>query len=198
MNKPLQYLLLFLTTSFSFTAHAQYVYTVAGGGKSTEGIPALEASVTPNGVAVDAEGNVYFIDLKHHAVRVYDASTGKVNTIAGGSEPGFSGDSGPAIGAALNDPRGIALIGDGKRLYIADKGNNRIRMVDITTGTITTVAGSGIAGYAGDGDPATEARLSVVGVHRSLYLADSENNIVKTRRQMKNLLYLPFGLIIPL
>ena len=162
---------------------AQHLYTVAGDGRSSEALAPLEISVTPGGVVVDGIGNIYFVDLKHHSVRKYDIAANRVNTIAGGNGPGFSGDGGPAIGAMLNNPNSIALDADGKTLYIGDKDNNRIRKVDLFTETIRTFAGKGTSGYTGNDGPATEAGLSISGIHvdgsGNLYVAESEHNIVR-------------------
>lgn len=79
-----------------------------------------------------------------------------ISTVAGNGTRGFSGDAGPATGASLNNPYGVAL--DASGMYIADTANNRIRKV--ASGTITTVAGTGAAGFGGDGGPATRAFLN--------------------------------------
>jgi sugar lactone lactonase YvrE len=162
---------------------AQYLYTIAGGGKSKENLDPLKVSVTPHTVFVDAGGNVYFTDQKLHAVRKYDLATGKVNTVAGGNGPGFGGDNGPAIGAKLNEPVGIKLDAGGKNLYIGDHKNYRIRKLDLTTGMISTIAGKGLAGYTGDGALAINATLSVSGIEidgsGNLYFADTDNHVVR-------------------
>lgn len=105
-----------------------------------------------------------------------------VTTVAGNGTSGFSGDGGPATQAALNNPRGIAYDQQGN-LYIADTGNNRIRMVN-PQGVITTVAGTGVAGYAGDGQPAVDAELNgpscvATDAAGNVYIADTENNRVR-------------------
>ena len=111
-----------------------------------------------SGVAVDASGNVYIADTFNHRIRRVSA-TGTVWTIAGSGTAGFSGDSGQATSAQLNEPRGLALDAAGN-VYIADRANHRIRKVDATAGTISTIAGSGTAGATGDGGLATSARLN--------------------------------------
>ncbi len=105
-------------------------------------------------------GNVYITDYYNQRIRKVTASTEVITTIAGSSTSGsYSGDNGQATAATLYDPRGIALDSAGN-IYIADQGNNRIRKVTVSTGIITTIAGSSTSGsYSGDGGPATAAML---------------------------------------
>ena len=93
-------------------------------------------------------------------VDTYIDLTGRITTVAGGNPAGFSGDGGPATSARLYHPRSIAI--SGRNLYIADSRNNRIRRVDLDTRIINTVAGTGVAGFSGDGGAATAAALSVM------------------------------------
>ena len=134
---------------------------------------------TPWGVAVDAAGNLYISDAGNSAIR--KVSSGVITTIAGTGTAGYSGDNGPATSATLNGPAGIAVDATGK-LYVADFGNSRVRM--ISGGTITTVAGNGTATFAGDGGSATSASLSgaldvKVDAAGNLYIADRGNNRVR-------------------
>lgn len=152
--------------------------------------PATEAALSqPTSVAVDGEGNVFIADTGNHRVRKV-ATDGKITTVAGmGGVTLFnlgtySGDGGPATQAGLSSPRGVAVAGG--KIYIADMGNSRIRMVDKLdgTGTITTVAGNGTPGYTGDGLPATVAQLrrphSVsVDALGHLLIADTDNHAVR-------------------
>ena len=137
------------------------ITTVAGNGGrgfGGGGGPAVRVSLDlPVGVAVDGSGNLYIAESLQHGVHRVDVS-GILTRIAGTGERGYSGDGGPATGARLNGPRGVAVDGSGN-LYIADRGNDRIRRVD-AGGTITTIAGTGEQGYSGDGGPATGARLN--------------------------------------
>jgi sugar lactone lactonase YvrE len=96
----------------------------------------------PQDVGVDGNGNVFFVQEYRHRVRRFDAMTGKITTVAGNGEPGFTGDGGPAINARLHYPEGLAVDKIGN-LYISDSFNGRIRRVDLKTGLITTVAGKG-------------------------------------------------------
>ncbi len=159
------------------------ITTVAGNGTSGfsgDGGSAASAQLhAPSGMAFDSTGNLYVADYQNNRVRVI--STGAINTAAGNGTAGFSGDSGPAGNAQLNQPSAVALspVGD---IYIADTGNNRIRKV--SSGTITTVAGNGTAGFAGDSGPAASAQInSPAGVAfdslGNLYIADSGNSRVR-------------------
>jgi hypothetical protein len=161
------------------------ISTVAGDGTqgfSGDGGPATNASLyEPNGVAVDAAGNVYIADPGNSRVRKVSTS-GTVTTVAGNGSPGFSGDGGPATNASLDGLRGVAVDAAGN-LYIADWVNPRVRKVS-TSGTITTVAGSGTYGFSGDGGPATDAGLSspygvAVDAAGNLYIADAGNSRVR-------------------
>jgi hypothetical protein len=161
------------------------ISTVAGDGTqgfSGDGGPATNASLyEPNGVAVDAAGNVYIADPGNSRVRKVSTS-GTVTTVAGNGSPGFSGDGGPATNASLDGLRGVAVDAAGN-LYIADWVNPRVRKVS-TSGTITTVAGSGTYGFSGDGGPATNAALSspqgvALDAAGNLYIADAHNSRVR-------------------
>ena len=106
-----------------------------------------------------------------------------ISTIAGNGTAGYSGDSGPATAAELSSPYGIAIDNAGN-LYFADTANNRVRKVASGTGIISTIAGNGTAGYAGDGGPATNAELQspagvVLDSAGDLYIADQGNNVVR-------------------
>ena len=136
---------------------------------------------TPKGVTVDGVGNLFIADTENHRIRRADPS-GTITTIAGTGVRGYSGDGGPAVQAQLNFPRGVAVDGSGN-LYIADRGNDRIRRVD-PSGTITTIAGTGVRGYSGDGGPAVQAQLAVpsgvaVDGNGNLYIADEYNSRIR-------------------
>jgi streptogramin lyase len=120
--------------------------TVAGCGEkgySGDGGPAKSARLNePYEVRFDTAGNMYFVEMKNHLIRRVDAKTGNISTVAGSGKPGFAGDGGPARGAMFRSPHSIALDETGG-LYVADIGNQRIRRIDLTTGTIATIAGDG-------------------------------------------------------
>jgi hypothetical protein len=183
------------------------IYTIAGNGtirSSGDGGPAAAAELlAPEGVAADGAGNLVIADTDNSRIRVTAASTGTfygqpmtagdIYTVAGSGKVGFAGDGGPATGAALNSPYGIATDGAGD-LVIADTFNSRARMVAAHTGTffgramtagdIYTIAGNGKVGFAGDGGPATGAKLgkpegSAVDRAGNLVIADTNNNRIR-------------------
>src|SRR5438552_18724 len=139
----------------------EVVVAGTGGGTSFggDGGPATAAQLGfPLGVAVDAAGNLAIADQSNDRIRLVNATTGVITTVAGKESSGFSGDGGPATAAELYLPAGVTF-GAAGDLFIADQQNNRIRRVDATAGIITTVAGNGSAGFSGDGGPATAAQL---------------------------------------
>lgn len=162
------------------------IVTVAGvgtPGSGGDGGPASGAQLNaPSSVAVDAAGNLYIADTNNHRVRRVNLSSGTIATFAGTGEAAFGGDNAPASAAKLNQPRDLAFDAAGN-LYIADSGNGRVRRVDARTGVITTVAGSGTAGFGGDGGAATAASLSgpasVVVDGGTLYVADRDNGRIR-------------------
>ncbi len=163
------------------------ITTVAGTGESDhngDGIPATAANLgNPIGVAVDAAGNLFIADYGNNRVRRVDTATGFITTVAGTGIGGYGGDGGPAAGASLLSPAAVAVDAVGN-LFIADQGNYRVRRVDAVTGVITTVAGSDVQGYGGDGGPATDAALITptgvaVDAAGNLFIADSYNSRVR-------------------
>jgi sugar lactone lactonase YvrE len=164
------------------------VITTIGGtgsaGYSGDGGPATNARFNnPHGIASDAAGNVYVADPPNQRIRRIDAATGIVTTVAGSGSGGFGGDGGPATAARLNYPKGTEIAPDGS-LYIADNNNHRVRRVDLNTGIITTVAGTGAAGFSGDGGPATAARLDeprniAFDSAGRLYIVDQNNGRIR-------------------
>ena len=135
------------------------------GGLATEAI-----FRTPSGIAHDAAGNVYVVDRNNNRIRRIDAS-GRVSTIAGTGRQGTSGDGGPATDAQIFNPNAIALDADGN-IYVTCSGGHRIRRID-ASGSISTVAGTGVQGSSGDGGPAVEAQLD----RPDAIAVDGEGNI---------------------
>jgi sugar lactone lactonase YvrE len=139
------------------------ISTAAGNGDfgdSGDGGQATAASLgAPFGVALDAAGNLYFVDNANCKIRRVDINTGIITTVAGNGTPGFDGDGGPAPDATLLFPEGVAVAPNGD-IYIADTGNFRVRKVDAVTGFITTIAGSDVAESAGDGGLAIDATFT--------------------------------------
>lgn len=122
--------------------------------------PATNARLSrPTALAVDAQGNVYVCDTGNHRVRLINVTTGVITTIAGNGGAGFDSDGVRAHFTSLNNPTGIALDAQGN-LYIADRGNRRVRRVDAVSRIISTVAGDGTAGFGGDNGPAIAAQLN--------------------------------------
>ena len=183
------------------------IYTIAGDGTAGfagDGGPATVAKLAnPEGMAVDAAGNVLIADAGNSRIRVVAAATGTfygramtagdIYTIAGDGTAGFAGDGGPATTAELGSPEGMAVDAAGNVL-IADTGNSRIRVVAAATGTfygramtagdIYTIAGDGTAGFAGDSGPATAAELAypagvTVDPAGNLLIADTNNSRIR-------------------
>jgi sugar lactone lactonase YvrE len=159
------------------------INTVGGGGVSlADGILATSAGIPqPNGITVDAAGNIYFSEKLYAQIRKISTS-GIITTIAGNGSPGFSGDGGPAISAQLNTPNGITIDGSGN-LYIAEGANHRIRKVT-ATGTISTIAGTLTSGFSGDGSLATSAEINnpsdvKLDMTGNIYIADNGNKRIR-------------------
>lgn len=164
---------------------AGIVSRVAGDGSrgyAGDGGPAVAAQLNgPTKMAFDATGTLIFCDTDNHVLRrVLDDGT--IETFAGTGTPGWSGDGGPAATAQLWRPYDLEVAPDGT-IYVADSGNNVVRAIELD-GTIRTVAGSGVAAYAGDRGPALEARLRrpsglVLDADGDLWIADTLNHRVR-------------------
>lgn len=141
-------------------ARTHTISTIAGTGErgfAGDGGEATHALLNePYGVVVDQAGTVYFADRLNRRVRRVEAP-GVITTLAGDGSGKFSGDGGPAAQAGLVEPNGLALDAAGEKLFIADVADHRVRVVDLTTGIISTFAGTGEAKHDGDGGPATRA-----------------------------------------
>jgi len=187
MKKSLFILAILLLTATVSNAQYGNVTTIAGDGTqgfSGDGGPAT-ASVTnfPNGIAIDNAGNIYFTEITNCVVRKI-AADGIISTVAGiVGQCTFSGDDGQATAAKLDFPQGLTVDASGN-LYIADTDSHRIRKIDVATGIITTVAGNGTAGDAGDGGQATAAELDssqdmAVDATGNIYISDWLNNKIR-------------------
>ncbi|MET9469515.1 RICIN domain-containing protein [Streptomyces sp. NPDC006544] len=161
------------------------ITTVAGtgdAGAAGDDGPAVAARLDrPYGLAMDNTGTLYFSDYNNHCVRRV-TTDGRIRTVAGTGTAGYGGDHGPALSAQLDGPREVAVDRAGN-LYIADSENNRIRKVTVD-GQIGTVAGTGTAGFSGDGGLAVAAELNcpygvAVDSTGNLYIADTDNHRVR-------------------
>jgi sugar lactone lactonase YvrE len=162
------------------------ISTIAGKfmeqGHIGDGGPASDALIwNPQGITTDSKGNVYFADSQNHTIRKI-SSTGVITTIAGTpGQAGYSGDGGPATAATLSMPQGVA-VDKNDNIYFSDN-SSVIRLV--SAGRISTVAGTGVAGFSGDGGKATEAQLQspkgiAFDIDGSLLVADAGNNRIRS------------------
>jgi sugar lactone lactonase YvrE len=158
--------------------------TIAGDGKRAyggDGGPATSGSLNmPHEIVFDAANHMYIAERDNHIVRKVDGKTGVISTLAGTGVAGFSGDGGPAAKAQLRQPHSIAIGPDG-RLLICDIGNHRIRAVDLATGAIETIGGTGERLPTPDGAPLTGTPLNgprtmVIDRDGTIYLALREGN----------------------
>jgi DNA-binding beta-propeller fold protein YncE len=165
------------------------ITTVAGTGEkgyAGDGGPASRALLNgPFDVGFDPSGNLYFSDTFNHCIRRVDARTGVITTWAGCGEAGYSGDGGgPATRARFNEPYGIAVDNAGN-VYVADRHNHCVRRIDGVSGMVTTFAGNGSSGFAGDDGPATRAGLvepnglALDPEQRRLFIADVADHRVR-------------------
>lgn len=177
----------------------QTMSTVVGTGVKGfggDGGPPLDAQLDfeaggnpePSGaLALGPDGVLYVSDGLNHRIRKVDFASGTIETIAGTGAPGFSGDGGPATQAQIDNVRDLEMGPDG-RLYLADSENDRIRAIDLGSGTIETVVGTGAEGTAGDGLPALEVELFrpfgiAFDAEGALYVSDTFNSrILKVPR----------------
>jgi hypothetical protein len=159
---------------------------LVGGAAAQAPVNGVQATTVPlslpGGLAYDSLGNLYIAATNDHVVRVV-SPTGVINTFAGTGAQGFSGDGGAATSAQLDSPTGIAVDAS-NNVYIADTHNNRIREVLASTGVINTIAGTGVAGFAGDGAAATSALLNyptavAVDSAGNIYIADTNSHRIR-------------------
>jgi sugar lactone lactonase YvrE len=163
------------------------VTTLAGNGTAGStgngGLATAALVNAPRGGAFDSLGNFFFSDSGNNVIREIVKSSGNITIVAGNGTGGFNGDGTAATSAELNAPTGIAIDPAGN-LYIADAGNNRIREVSANTGMISTIAGTGMAGYTGDTGLATLATFNkpsgiAIDNAGTLYIADTGNNALR-------------------
>ncbi len=166
------------------TGNIVLVAGTGAAGSAGDGAAATAAQLNgPCGVAVDAAGNVYIADTGNNRIREVSAATGTITTIAGNGTAAYTGDNGYASAATLSAPTGLALDNTGV-LYVADTGNNALRAFSINNGVMVTLAGTGTAGYAGDGGVPQLAQLNApsgvaVDLAGNIYVADKGNAVVR-------------------
>ena len=167
------------------TASTGTINTIAGtgtAGYSGDGGQATAANIkSPRGINLDSSGNVYFGDYAaYNVIRKITVSTGMISTVAGigSTSGGYNGDGIQATSAALNNPYDVVL-DSYDNLYICNRGDSRVRKVDVATGLIATVVGTGTASSSGDGSAATSATMAGPCFSRfdaagNLYISDCE------------------------
>lgn len=179
-------LLLLLATVTSLSAAEWTISTFAGTGVqggSGDGGPATAAQIdNPFGVVRGPDGAIWFCEYTGQRIRRV-APDGTISTMAGTGQKGYSGDGGPALKATFNLPHEIRFDKEGN-YYLTDMTNHAIRRVDAKTGIITTFAGTGKAGYSGDGGPADKAELKQphslqFGADGNLYICDIGNHVIR-------------------
>ncbi len=145
-----------------FAAAPRKVTTIAGtgiAGYSGDGGPGDRAQLNnPYGLTMGPDGALYICEVDSHVVRRLDLGTRRISTVAGNSQPGYSGDGGPATQASLNQPYEVRFDRAGN-MYFVEMRNHIVRRVDARTRIISTIAGIGRAGFSGDGGPAAQAEL---------------------------------------
>jgi DNA-binding beta-propeller fold protein YncE len=137
----------------------------------------------PYGVVIGRDGALYFCDLDNQRIRRLDLKTRRTTDIAGNGQPGYAGDGGPATAGSLNMPHELVFDSRG-HMYIAERDNHVIRKVDGTTGRLSTLAGTGVAGFSGDGGPASRAQLRqphsvAIGPDGRLLICDVGNHRIR-------------------
>jgi sugar lactone lactonase YvrE len=151
-----------LLVAWAGLSSAATTVTIAGtgvAGFSGDGGPGARAEVNnPYGLTIGPDGALYFCEIGNHRIRRLDLATKRISTVAGSGNKGYAGDGGSALDAALNEPYEVRFDRDGN-LFFADMQNHAVRRVDRKSGVISTVAGTGVAGFSGDGGPAAKAQL---------------------------------------
>jgi hypothetical protein len=163
----------------------------AGAGYTGDGATATVATFRqPKALELDAAGNMYILDQQNFRIRKIQRGTGEMSVVAGNGQQGFDGDGGPATAAKLNfeagsnpEPSGGMVFGRGK-LFFSDTRSHRVRAIDLATGIIDTVVGTGVPGYDGDGGAGRAAQLHgprdlEIGPEGDLYIADTDNSVVR-------------------
>ena len=179
-----------LCLSFTCTASPAadvVIETVAGTGKpdnnGDEGTANKINIGQTFGVEFGPDGDLYIAEVENHRVRRLNLRTNRISTVAGNGQSGYSGDGGPAVKAALNEPYEIRFDQDGN-MFVVEMMNHIVRRIDAADNTITTVAGTGQPGYSGDDGPANQAQLNrphsiALDESGNLYIADIANHRIR-------------------
>jgi streptogramin lyase len=166
---------------------AATIDTIAGTGQpenNGDAGPGTKTNINqPFGVEIGPDGALYICEVGHHRVRRLDLKSGELTTVAGTGTKGYSGDGGPATKAQLNEPYEVRFDRAGNMLFV-EMQNHLVRKVDAKSGAISTVAGTGKAGFGGDGGPATKAQFSsphsiALDAEDNLYIADIANHRIR-------------------
>ena len=198
---------LFLSDTFNhrvrrIDAKTGIITTVAGNGRkgfSGDGGPAKNAQLDePYGIVLDERGNLFIADRLNRRIRRVDGKTGVITTLVGNGSKTSTGDGGPAERATLVEPNGVALDRGARHLYIADVAGHRIRVVDLSSGIISTFAGTGQAGHSGDGGLASAAsihgaRAVDVGPDGTVYILEREGNRLRAVDPRTNIIRIIAG-----
>ncbi len=192
MRKPILGVLgCWLASASLLSAQQPVISTFAGTGEkgfSGDGGPAAAAQLNdPTGIARGPDGALYICDTGNHRIRRVTRD-GQIMTVAGTGEKGWSGDGGPATAAKLNEPYEVRFDASGN-VYWVERSSHTVRRREATTGIVSTIAGSGVAGFSGDGGPAIRAQLNDphsigFGPDGDLYICDVKNHRVR-RVEMK-------------
>jgi streptogramin lyase len=180
VNQLILLLFSLLITPSCFGNISGSVTTIAGNG--APGFSDTQVN-NPYGVVIGPDGALYFCDLDNQRIRRLDLKTRKLTTIAGNGQRGYSGDGGPASEASLNMPHEIRFDSTGN-LYIVERDNHTVRLVQRKTGMISTIAGTGVAGFSGDGGPGAKAQLRsphsiALDGHGGLLICDVGNHRIR-------------------
>lgn len=192
-QKPNSFVVLFLLGSILAAVAAESSISNFAGtgvkGFSGDGGPATEAQLSfPTGIARGPDGALYVCDTLNHRIRKVTRD-GKISIVAGTGNPGWSGDGGPATAAKLHEPYEVRFDSTGNIFWV-ERLSHSVRKYDAKTGIITTIAGTGTAGFSGDDGPATRAQLNEphsIGFDKSgnLYICDVRNHRIR-KVDMKN------------
>jgi len=164
------------------------IETFAGTGEAAhdgDGGPANSAAVFGARAVVcrPFDGSVYVMERQGSCIRLVDAATGRIDTVSSTGETGYGGDGGPVAAAIFDRPKEMTVDGDGN-ILVVDTENHAIRLIDWQTNRVSTIVGTGSAGFNGDNIPATEATLGrphgvAVGPDGAIYIGDTENNRIR-------------------